>query len=289
MNWLDFAIIAVLIVSALFGMRYGLIKAAIMAVGIFIGWLFAGQFADKVGEPFADSLQNDTLVTVLSYAIIMVAAIIVASITAKIIKPLLTVFTLGLSGLVDKLGGLALGVVMGIAISGALIVGLARFTYNFDPETLVASIPGQITDQLAKLDAVKEALENSDLGAELQDQLAKVDDVKTSLGAALTESQVAEQLAKVGEIKDLVGDTQEGSELTQQLSDLTEVASAFEDARGTMSAKVEETKDALETPLTESQLVSVFVDVSDALPGDALGFVPADFRVALDILKDKIE
>jgi len=289
LNWLDFLIIAVLIISALFGMRYGLIKAAIMAVGVVIGWLLAGQFAYKVGEPFADSLQNDTLVTVISYAIIMFAAIIVASIAARMIKPLLTVFTLGLSGLVDKLGGLALGILMGVAISGALIIGLARFTYNFDPEILVGSIPGQITDQLAKLDGIKTALENSDLGSDVQEQLAKVDDVKSALSSALTESEVAAQLAKVAEIRGVVEDSQEGSELAQQLSDLTEVAGAFQGARDTMTTKVEETKESLETALTESQLVSVFINVSDALPGDAIGFVPADFKVALDILKDKIE
>ena len=56
-----------------------------------------------------------------------------------------------------------------------------------------------------------------------------------------------------------------------------------------MNTKVEETKESLETALTESQLVSVFINVSAALPGDAIGFVPADFKVALDILKDKIE
>ena len=47
------------------------------------------------------------------------------------------------------------------------------------------------------------------------------------------------------------------------------------------------TKGWLEDVLVESAVVSGFVGVADALPGNALGFVPSDFDAALNILEDR--
>ena len=205
MNWLDYVLIAVLVVGALMGMKIGLIGAAFTAVGMLVGWLLAGQWSDDVGALFGDSLSNDTIVTVLSYAIIIGAAVAVSRVAAKFIKPLLTVFTLGLSGMVDRLGGLALGLLFGAAISGAIIMALARLTYDFDTSAVTGLVPEQVAGQVARI----------------EEQLAKVEDVR----------------------------------------------------------------EQLETSLTGSQLVSVFITVTDAIPADALGFVPSDFKAALDILE----
>ena len=45
----------------------------------------------------------------------------------------------------------------------------------------------------------------------------------------------------------------------------------------------------MEEALTESAIVELFINVTDGIPGDALGFVPSDFRVSLDILEKNIE
>ena len=202
MNWLDFVFIAILGVGAFIGLRIRLIGAVFTVLGVFVGWLLAGQWSDDVGELFADSLSNDTLITVISYAVIIVVALIVSNFAAKIVRPLLAAFTLGLSGLVDRLGGVVLGLLIGAAISGAIIIGLARLTYNFNIGDIAEAVPGQVTEQLVQVENVKGAVEDA---------------------------------------------------------------------------------------LTGSQLVPIFIDFADALPANALGYVPSDFRVALDILKEKIE
>ena len=46
MNWLDLVLIAVIAVPAWVGMRTGIIGAAIVFVGVVIGWQLAGQLAD---------------------------------------------------------------------------------------------------------------------------------------------------------------------------------------------------------------------------------------------------
>ena len=199
MNWLDLVLIALVVVGAFLGMRVGLIGAAFTAAGIIIGWLLAGQLSDDVGGWFDKSLSNDTAITVIAYVIIIALAIIVAKVVEKIVRPMLTVATVGMSVMVDKLGGLALGVLFGLIISGALIIAMARLAYNFEfPEEGIAGRAAERIDVL-------------------------------------------------------------------------------------------ETKERVEDALIESAIVPVFVDVTDAVPASALGFVPSDFKLSLDILEQNID
>ena len=209
MNWLDFVLIAIFVVGALLGMKIGLIGAAFNAVGILFGWVLAGQYSDDVGNIFSDSLPNDTLVTVISFAIIIIIAVAVSNFLLKFVRPLLTGFTLGLSKMVDKLGGLALGLLIGAAFSSALILGMARLAYNFDTDIIAGVVPERVAENL---------------------------------------TQVEQQLKRV-----------------------------------------EDVKEGLEEALNESKLVSIFIDLTDAIPADALGFVPDDFKVALDFVEVGID
>ena len=209
MNWLDFVILAIVIVGTVTGMRIGLIGAAFTVVGAFVGWLLAGQLSDDIGGLFDASLSNDTYVTVISYTIIIVAAVAVANIVVKFVRPLLTVFTLGMSSMVDRLGGAGLGLLSGIAIASVFIIVLGRLTYDFDIGTLTGAIPDRAAERVTVL----------------KDQ----------------------------------------------------------------SASIENARDKLETALTESALVSIFIDVTDAIPASTLGFVPSDFKAALDIVESRID
>ena len=103
-------------------------------------------------------------------------------------------------GFVDRLGGLALGSVAGIAISGAVIIGMATLTYNFEaPEERLA---GKALESVPQVVQAKEKLEHALIG---------------------------------------------------------------------------------------SALVPVFIDITNGLPASALGFVPSDFRKALDVLELQTE
>ena len=153
MNWLDIIILIVLIGSAVFGMRTGIITALIMTIGGFVGWLIAGQLADDLGSTFSDSVSSDTLVTVVSYIIIISAGLMVGSWIAKIIRPILSVATLGISSLIDSLGGITLGLLIGIVISSSIIIFSARFAYDFEniDNDTVTSIADQIDVKTVRL------------------------------------------------------------------------------------------------------------------------------------------
>jgi len=223
MNWLDIALIVILVLGLLWGMKTGLIGAIFTTVGILVGWVLAGRMADDIGGLFESSLSSDTLVTVVSYAIIIIASVVIIGFIGKIAKPILTTATLGMSGMVDKLGGLALGLVIGLAIAGVCITGMARFAYNFTIQT-----PG--------LEAVAPGITGTAIGGQ---------------AAAAT--------------------------------------GALTDALGDVSLPiVDDKKQAVEDSLTESTIVPIFMDIQGALPADALGFIPADFGLALDILQAEI-
>ena len=166
MNWLDIVLLVILALGLYQGLKTGLIGAAILVAGAFIGWALAGQLSDDVGAMFEDSLNSDTLVTVVSYAIIISGSIFVAKTIGKILRPALTALTLGLAGMVDKLGGILLGALMGATVAAIVITGLARFAYNFTipvpdidlPANIQGGQAGALTDaaKAAAQDALKE-------------------------------------------------------------------------------------------------------------------------------------
>ena len=200
MNWLDFLLLAILVVGAILGMRLGLLGAAINAVALLIGWLVAGQLSEQVGGLFASSLTSDTIVTVMAYVIIMALSLVLARIVWKVVRPIINLATLGIVGVTDRVGGIVVGAILGIIISSAIIIVLARFTYNFElPDT---GITGGIAVQVPK---------------------------------------------------------------------------------------VQDTKEAVEGALTDSATVPAFINFTNALPGNALGFIPSDFKISLEILESAIE
>jgi len=271
LNWVDFVLIGIVVIAALMGMKIGIIEAVFNVISVLVGWLLAGQFSDDVGALFGDSLSNDTIVTVISYAVIMIVAVIASRFVAKIVKPLLTVITLGMSSMVDRLGGLVMGLVIGLVIASALIVAGARLAYDFD---VTQSGFGQLTN----LDALTRAVESNFTGQELTAQLAKVEDVKGSLEGSMSVAQVSEQLAKLDDVTKALEATEAGAQLAEQLS------SSFGEIQGALGERGVRAKEALEDALAASKLVSTFVSVTSALPADALGFVTADFKEALNIL-----
>ena len=161
MNWLDWILITIVAMGAYTGFKVGLIQAALVFVAMFVGWVFAGQVSNKVGGLFDTSLSNDTIVTVATYAVLMITAIIISGFVAKIVKPILSIFTLGLTSMADKLGGLTLGLLVGFVMVLAVIIAGARLTYDFDSSILDGSLPAGITKQLPEIADVSEGLEKA--------------------------------------------------------------------------------------------------------------------------------
>jgi uncharacterized protein YidB (DUF937 family) len=125
MNWFDWVLIGIILVSAYMGMKVGLIRAALAFIGMIIGWIFAGQISDKVGGFFDGSLSNDTIVTVGTYVVLMAIAIFLSGYVARTV----------------------------------VLVG-ARLTYDFDTSSIEDQLPGQVTDRLPDIQDALGGLED---------------------------------------------------------------------------------------------------------------------------------
>ncbi len=161
MNWRDIVLIIIFAVAVLQGLKLGLLGAAVTAIGALVGWQLAGQLSDDVGGLFGGT--SDTVATVVTYIIVIVLSMVAIRFAYKIVRPFLIVIPI--VPLADRLGGVALGLVAGLAITGAVVIILARFAYDFDlPEEGVAGrVAGRIPDPQRTRDSVEDALTDSTL------------------------------------------------------------------------------------------------------------------------------
>jgi uncharacterized membrane protein required for colicin V production len=161
MNWLDFVLIGIFAVALLQGLKLGLLGAAVTAIGAVVGWQLAGQLSDDVGGLFGGA--GDTVTTVVAYIIVVVLSMAAIRFVYKIVRPFLIVIPI--VPLADRLGGVALGLVAGLAIAGAVVIILVRFAYDFDlPEQgVVGQVAGRIPDPQRTRDSVEDALTDSTL------------------------------------------------------------------------------------------------------------------------------
>ena len=162
MNWLDFIFIAIIILGAFMGLRIGLIGATFTVAGIIIGALLAGQFSDDIGAVFDASISNDTVVTVISYIVIIILAIAVARIAARIVRKIISLLLLGFA---DRLGGLAVGIIAGLILSWAVSISLTRLTYDFEIPT--AALPGVVVERLPSVVETRQVLEDALTGSSI--------------------------------------------------------------------------------------------------------------------------
>ena len=171
MNLIDYVLLVIILLSAYSGMKIGILKTGFSIGGIFLGWLFAGQFSPHLGEIISQSIRNDTIITVISYALIILATMMVFNYSYKIVKPVLSIATLGFSNLIDKIGGIILGLLIGTLIASIIIVGITRFTYDFEiPKN---SMPNIVTKEIQFL-KVNKNIENNIANSMLSTNILKI-------------------------------------------------------------------------------------------------------------------
>ena len=130
MNWLDYSLILILVIGAVVGLRIGILGAVYSTIVVFLGWLIAAQLGTLVGRLFELFLDDDRVITVVSFTVIMGVVVYFGGKLWTPLRTALGVSTLGASNIVDYLGGMLVGLVLGVALSGALLVGLMRLTHT---------------------------------------------------------------------------------------------------------------------------------------------------------------
>jgi membrane protein required for colicin V production len=117
MNWLDIVIIVGLILSVLMGFWSGLIRVLFLLAGVIVGILLAGAYSDSLADKLT-FFNNPTAQHVTAFVIILLGTIIVFMILEFIVKRFIKFAKLGL---LDKVGGSILGLLVGAIFIGAIL------------------------------------------------------------------------------------------------------------------------------------------------------------------------
>ncbi len=117
MNWLDIVIIVVIAITALIGLKIGLIKAVLSLVGLIVGVILAGHYYVPLSEQLT-FISQATLAKIVAFAIILIGVMIIAAVLAMVLKWITSVMMLGW---VNRIGGAVFGLVLGAILCGTLL------------------------------------------------------------------------------------------------------------------------------------------------------------------------
>lgn len=201
-NFFDWVLIALFVVGAFWGYRKGLVDAALLVASIYFALLLSGQFAARLLSSFWDVADQQALATAAGYVIIFIGVFIAGRIVSRFIKSSLDKVK---AGWTDKAGGVVVGIVAGVLLSGGLMAVTARFTYVVDEEAAGTSdnsggfSPEVLVDQLretAESYLVDSGRENTDewlVDSEIAGILLDIRDILPggALGMAPEEFQTA--------------------------------------------------------------------------------------------------
>ena len=126
MNIIDWITVTIILFFIIWGYKTGIINAVFYTIAIYIAILFSGLFAGRLLNIVWNSLHNDinnkSLSTIIGYIVIFIIIILISKILISLIKK---TFNFSTIRLLDKLGGIILGIVAGSMICGAIITILS--------------------------------------------------------------------------------------------------------------------------------------------------------------------
>jgi len=190
MNWIDILILISAGIGLLVGWKVGLLGAIFNAIGLLVGVFIAARFSDDIAAWFTEQGAADAIATVLSYVVIIIGVLVGAQIAKGTGKKMLSLVFLGW---VDTIGSIAVGLLCGLVLSGAVILALTRYSNDL-PEGAISTI--------VEMTGIRGSVQNA---------------------------------------------------------------------------------------MVESSLIPLFIDITDAIPADTLGFIPGDFKLALQQMELLLE
>jgi membrane protein required for colicin V production len=116
MNWLDIVIIIVAVLLGLAGLRQGIIRTVFGIAGLIGGIVLAGRYYDDLARLFSSS--GATWASIVAYAIILIATVVVAGLVGHFVARLVSLAALGW---LDRLIGFILGLFVGALLCAAVL------------------------------------------------------------------------------------------------------------------------------------------------------------------------
>ncbi len=145
MNFLDWILIVLFALGALWGLKTGLVGAFFNVVVIYVALLLSGLFAGQVLDLFWDGVENESVSTAIGYVVIFAVVYLAGKLATRIVRAGLKITMLGW---VDRLGGLAVGVVAGFLLAGGMMAVMARYTYVIEDRETAGISGGLSKDEI---------------------------------------------------------------------------------------------------------------------------------------------
>lgn len=118
-NWADWAIVIIVLISALFGLKRGLIKEALSLANWAIAVIIAVSFRTSLSALLIDRIPTTSVRELVSFGILFVASLIVGSLVNHLVSEFVKIT--GLSSTDRSLGAL-FGVFRGFVIVMAVLI-----------------------------------------------------------------------------------------------------------------------------------------------------------------------
>src|SRR3989304_3793755 len=109
MNWFDVVIIVTVGITAVIGLKIGIIKAVLSLAGIIIGVVLAGRLYVPLSERL-DFISGVGVAKIVAFAIILVGVMVLSGVLAWLLKWAASLMMLGW---VNRLGGAFFGLLLG--------------------------------------------------------------------------------------------------------------------------------------------------------------------------------
>jgi len=125
MNYADWAILAVLLISVISATAQGFFHEAFGIAGLLVGYLLAAWHYPRLAAWFEPHLKSPWLGEIAGFLIIFLAVVIVAGIAGRIVRWAMK--EAGLS-LIDRTFGALLGLLKGVLFVSVILMGMTAFT-----------------------------------------------------------------------------------------------------------------------------------------------------------------
>ena len=132
MNLLDIIFGLLLLILIFYGFKNGLIKIALFFIACLIGWILSGIFTPTITKVLPDFSLDKNIISGIIYFILILVCILITSSLTKPLKSILSLATFGFSTLIDRIGGIIIGVIFAFVIITISIISLSRITYHFE-------------------------------------------------------------------------------------------------------------------------------------------------------------
>lgn len=130
MTWLDYAVIAVLVVSTLVSLMRGIVKEVLSLAAWAVAFGVAWYYANGVATLFAGYVQVAWLRYVVSFLIILLATLLLASMFSRFIGMVVKTSGMGVS---DRLWGMVFGLARGVVVVSLLTVVISAMPVRDEP------------------------------------------------------------------------------------------------------------------------------------------------------------